>query len=69
MPEPTINGVEVSATEYFLDPEEYPPPKGKKLNLLTKGGIACQGTWSGEDLVGWAPLHRIPAKLKERMKP
>lgn len=60
----------VSATEYFLDPLEYPPPKGKKINLLTRGGIACQGTWiDGLDLIGWAPLHKIPAALKERMKP
>lgn len=69
MSEPTILGVEVSATEYFLDPLEYPPPRGRKLNLLTRGGIACQGTWSGTDLIGWAPLHRIPQKLKERMTP
>lgn len=39
-----------------------PPHAGQKLQLLTVGGIATTGQWSGElgeTFVGWAPLLKI----------
>ena len=43
------------------------PPKGKKLNLLTSGGVAVMGQWSdGSNYIAWAPLIKA-SKAKEHM--
>lgn len=47
----------------WLDPEEFEPPKGQKLLLLTKGGIATVGNWAN-DCKAWLPLPDTPRKLK-----
>lgn len=39
------------------------PPRGCKVNLLTKGGVCVEGVWrDGCGFVGWAPL---PSRDKE----
>jgi len=44
------------------------PPVGVKLNILTSGGIAVQGTWRDDsDFIAWAPLIRRN-KLKEELQ-
>ena len=43
------------------------PPKGKKLNLLTSGGIAVIGQWNdSSNFIAWAPLIKA-SKTKEFM--
>lgn len=50
----------------FLDPAEHPPPEGRKMILLTEGGVATIGQWQkGFGVKGWHPLPKIPRKLKE----
>lgn len=48
-------------------PEDHPPPRGVKLQLLTLYGVATMGAWSDLDCVAWAPLITIPAKVRDRM--
>ncbi len=50
----------------WLDPDEYRPPEGVKLLLLTEGGIAILGHW-GYGCVAWSPLPKIPPKIKEKL--
>lgn len=50
----------------WLDPEEHPPPRAKKMLLLTKYGVAVLGPW-GLDCVAWAPLPKVPPHIKEIM--
>lgn len=50
----------------WLDPDEEPPPQAKKLLLLTRGGVAVLGTW-GDDCVAWAPLPKVPPKIKQKL--
>jgi len=53
----------------WLDPEDEPPPKGTKLMLLTKYGIAVFGHWmDGMDLVAWSPMPKVTSqKIRDRM--
>lgn len=64
-----------TAKDYIADsaPEwRYPlldgePPRGKKLNLLTSGGIAVIGQWAeNSNYIAWAPLLKA-SKIKEHM--
>jgi hypothetical protein len=48
-------------------PEDSPPPRGVKLQLLTLYGVATMGAWSDLDCVAWAPLITIPARIRDRM--
>lgn len=59
--------VAVSDSVYFRDPLVDPPPKGKKIGLLTKGGIYTVGLWD-DDCIGWLEVPKIPYSIKQRMK-
>ena len=59
--------VETADVAAWKDPSEEPPPTGKKLLLLTPYGVACLGHWNAEQFIGWAPLPRIPKRLKEKL--
>lgn len=48
-------------------PEDYPPPKGTKLILLTRQGVAIMGHWSDKDCVAWAPLLQINERVKAKL--
>lgn len=48
----------------FLDPKEHAPPRGKKILLLTIGGICVVGHWKDDDWVAWLPLPRVPDHIK-----
>lgn len=50
----------------WIDPDEHPPPRAKKLLLLTRGGVAVLGHW-GDDCIAWSPLPKIPPKIKEKL--
>ena len=41
-------------------------PRGVKVQLLTRGGVAIYGQFSGSDLffTGWAPLPNKPDWMK-----
>lgn len=47
----------------WLEPSEYPPPRGTKLLVLTAGGIATVGHWAS-DCIGWLPLPDSTPALK-----
>lgn len=50
-------------------PDEFPPPSGTKMLLLTDYGIAMVGTWgSGLGLSMWAPLPKISSEDKRWMR-
>jgi hypothetical protein len=51
----------------WIDPDIEPAPRATKLLLLTAGGVAVLGHW-GDDCVAWAPLPKVPAAIKERMR-
>lgn len=47
---------------YWRDPVEYPPPTGRKLLLLTEGGVAVIGIWHKQGgYQAWSPL---PKRIK-----
>lgn len=50
----------------WLDPLEYPPPRGNKIRLLTYGNIDTTGHWRDEDCVAWLPLANTPSSIKHR---
>lgn len=40
-------------------PQDYTPPKGVKVFLLTKGGVAVTGVWKDNaGFIGWRPLFK-----------
>jgi hypothetical protein len=47
---------------YWRNPAEYAPPVGRKLLLLTDGGVAVIGLWSKDGgFQAWSPL---PKRIK-----
>lgn len=48
------------ATDYYWLPIDANTPRGVKLQLLTKGGIAIYGHWDGKSdfCTDWAPLPK-----------
>lgn len=47
---------------YWRDPAEHPPPTGRKLLLLTEGGVAVIGIWHNQGgYQAWSPL---PKRIK-----
>lgn len=57
-----------SSAPEWLCPIKHPPPPGKKLQLLTSGGIATYGPWSWEEgNIAWAPCLQIPPEIKSRI--
>ena len=47
---------------YWRDPAQYAPPVGRKLLLLTDGGVAVIGLWSKDGgFQAWSPL---PKRIK-----
>ncbi len=53
----------------FLHPDDVPPPRGTKLNLLTSGGIATFGHWTDDsNLIAWAPLIKVSDDLRARLR-
>ena len=56
-------------TDRFLWPDEYVPPRGVKLLLLTSGGVAVVGDWTDDsNLVAWRPLPRKPQQRGEAVQ-
>jgi hypothetical protein len=44
---------------YWRDPGHYTPPVGRKLLLLTDGGVAVIGLWHRDGgFVAWSPLPK-----------
>lgn len=66
-----------TAKEVAVDPGYYwrdieSAPLGVKLQLLTLGRVAIHGKLSLKEkqsgfYLGWTPLPKIPAEMKERM--
>ena len=58
----TINSASTVAvaTDYFWLPINTNTPRGVKLQLLGKGGVAVYGTWNGKDpfYTHWAPVPK-----------
>lgn len=43
----------------WLYPPRNMPPRSVKLQLLTRGGVACHGEWRWDGgFVGWRPLPK-----------
>lgn len=60
----TINsaGTAAVAVDYYWLPIDGDTPRGVKLQLLGKGGVATYGIWNGRDTfyTHWAPLPKKP---------
>lgn len=58
----TINSASTVAVavDYFWQPIDTNTPRGVKLQLLGKGGVAVYGTWNGKDpfYTHWAPVPK-----------
>jgi hypothetical protein len=50
------------ATDYYWLPIDKDTPRGVKIQLLGKGGVAAYGIWNGKDTfyTHWAPLPKKP---------
>ena len=48
------------AVDYYWQPIDTNTPRGVKLQLLGKGGVAVYGTWNGKDpfYTHWAPVPK-----------
>ena len=58
----------VSAADYYLDPDEHPPPLNKKMCLATHMGTGCIGKWEpGGGYVGWHPMFKLTPKMKDKI--
>lgn len=58
---PAITNAEVAVDpDYFWRPMDHSTPRGVKLQLLSKGGVATHGQWDGRDTFweGWTPLPK-----------
>lgn len=58
---PAITNAEVAVDpDYFWRPMDHSTPRGVKLQLLSKGGVATHGQWDGKDTFweGWTPLPK-----------
>ena len=52
-----------SGEVYWRDPQTDPPPLGRKLLVLTDGGVAVIGDWKHDsNFAAWSPL---PKRRKE----
>jgi len=59
---------------YVVDPDYFwrdisTCPVGRKVQLLTQGGVAVHGTLTAKDVKerwykGWTPLPKIPKEMK-----
>ena len=54
------NSTVAVAVDYYWLPINADTPKGVKLQLLGKGGVAVYGTWNGKDTfyTHWAPVPK-----------
>ena len=54
------NSTVAVATDCFWQPIDTNTPRGVKLQLLGKGGVAVYGTWNGKDpfYTHWAPVPK-----------
>ncbi len=50
----------------WRDPDTDPPPINKKILLLTLHGTACIGHWYAPGFLAWAPLPKVPEKIKKK---
>lgn len=48
-------------------PDDYPPPRGKIILILSRYGVAVKGKWMDDD-AAWMPLPKIEAGLKKRLQ-
>lgn len=55
-----VTGTVAVATDYYWQPIDTNTPRGVKLQLLGKGGVAVYGTWNGKDpfYTHWAPVPK-----------
>ena len=52
----------------YLDPAEYPPPRGIKLLILTTGNVAIVSDWSDDsNHAYWSPLPPKPTREMKLM--
>lgn len=66
----TSDGAAVVDTEYFWQPIET-APRGVKIQLLSKYGVAVYGQYTQEDqddnwYIMWAPLPKRPKRPIEK---
>lgn len=52
---------------HWRDPKQEEPPRATKVLLLNPGGVAVIGHWA-HWAIAWAPLPKIPADLKEKLR-
>lgn len=52
--------------QYFWRPIDADTPRGVKLQLLGRGGVATYSQYDGKNTFwrGWAPLPSIPESMK-----
>jgi len=48
-------------------PDDYPPPRGRIILILSRYGVAVKGKWADED-AAWMPLPKIEPSLKKRLQ-
>lgn len=60
--------VATAPTSSWLDPEEHRPPRGTRMLLLTRWGVAVIGEWIDDGYAAWAPLPKVPRAIKARMR-
>lgn len=49
----------------LFDPEIHPPPKGRSLLLINKGGVLMVGQWD-PNCIAWGYKPRIPQSVKDK---
>jgi hypothetical protein len=49
----------------MFDPEEFPPPRGPELLVVTEGGVLIKHPWF-DGAIAWAYKPVLPKSVKER---
>jgi len=62
-----VNDVVTAPVAEWLDPEEHPAPRGSKILLLTRWGVAVFGYWDDSGFAAWSPLPQIPPNIKAKL--
>ena len=57
-----------ASTGWWRDPDVEPPPRGVKLNLLSKYGSAAYGTFQPDVHIGWDYCMKVPESIKRKME-
>lgn len=59
--------IETTTDMEWRDADEFPPPEGKVMWVLSKYGVATKDKFVKGFHIAWLPLPKIPTTLRSKM--